>query len=66
MDSYVVVAMDDPVAAARAARADLPVVVTELPTTPLGLPLAAARNRGARQEIQSFTDLSHLRDHSPW
>ena len=54
---YVVVAMDDPEAARLAGTAAPSAVVDELPTTPLGLPLAAARNRGAELALAGGADV---------
>lgn len=45
--THVVVAIDDPVVASA------PWSSASLPTTPLGLPLAAARNRGARTALEA-------------
>ncbi|MCF6377406.1 galactosyltransferase-related protein [Nocardioides KLBMP 9356] len=50
-DEHVVVAVDDPVVAA----ADW--CAAELPTHPLGLPIAAARNRGAEVAIERGADV---------
>ncbi|MGI5128169.1 glycosyltransferase family 2 protein [Pseudonocardia sp. CA-107938] len=54
-DQRIVVAIDDPgVAAALAGR---PIVVVDHPTSPLGLPLAAARNAGAARALDGGAEL---------
>ena len=55
-DRYVVVAIDDPSVRRVVAGGPLPTTVVDLPTTPLGLPLAAARNAGAAHAIAAGAD----------
>ncbi len=57
VDLRVVVAVDDPEAAAHVAGAVLPTRIASIPATPLGLPLAAARNLGARVALDDGADV---------
>ncbi|WP_104102405.1 glycosyltransferase family 2 protein [Arthrobacter sp. 08Y14] len=56
-DDYVLVAMDDPEIAASFPDPRLPGTVVELPRTDTALPLAKARNAGARAALQRGADL---------
>ncbi|WP_375492068.1 glycosyltransferase [uncultured Jatrophihabitans sp.] len=57
-DLHVVVAVDDPaVVDVCAAEAEVPTVVVQMPTTAGGLPVAAARNRGAGTALQHDAEL---------
>jgi N-acetylglucosaminyl-diphospho-decaprenol L-rhamnosyltransferase len=56
-DRYVVIAMDDPAVRNVAAASGLDPLVVEIPGTSLGLPLAAARNLGARLAIERGAEL---------
>nr|WP_231704937.1 galactosyltransferase-related protein [Arthrobacter gengyunqii] len=56
-DDYVIVAMDDPGVAASFPDPRLPGTVVELPRTGTALPLAKARNAGARAALQRGADL---------
>ena len=55
---HVVVAVgDSAIAAVAAEQPDLPTTVVELATTPAGLPVAAARNRGAAAALAGGADV---------
>lgn len=56
-DDTVVVAMGDPEIAALAANDALPGIVVDLPADAAALPLAAARNRGAREALERGAEL---------
>jgi GT2 family glycosyltransferase len=56
-DDMIVVAIDDPALHVLAQTARLPMRVLEQPGHPLGLPLGAARNRGAAAAIDAGADV---------